>query len=167
MAGSSGADFFRVKLEGGEALLKALRDADGNVKKSLRAASKAGGDVIKDDAVNRAPPSRYKKIMASKASFPKRNVCEVTVRLSKRAWRLRFAETGATSHEIKGSPLAFEGDNGVVVTGRVRHPGAPARPFIRPAFDSKQKEAENKVAEVLRQAVVEARIAQAAADDED
>ena len=28
-----------VRVEGGEALLKALREADGNVKKSLRAAS--------------------------------------------------------------------------------------------------------------------------------
>ena len=42
-----------------------------------------------------------------------------------------------------------------------------ARPFLWPAFDAKQKEAEAVVGESLRQAVVEARIAQAAADDED
>ena len=167
MAGSTGADFVKVKLEGGDELLRQLKEADGNVKKVLRAASKAGGDVIKADAVRRAPPSHYKKIMVSKASFPKKNVCEVVVRLSKRAWRMRFAETGATSHEIKGGPLAFEGETGLVITGRVHHPGAPARPFIRPAFDTQQKAAEDKVGEVLRDAIVAARIAQAAADDED
>ena len=156
-----------VKLEGAEALLRALRDADGNVKKSLRAASKAGGDVIKADALKRAPPTRYKKVLSSKASFPRREVCEVKIGLTKRAWRLRFTEMGVTAHEIKGSPLAFEGDNGVVITGGVRHPGMAARPFIRPAFDSQKLAAEAKVGEVLRQAVVEARIAQAAADDED
>lgn len=156
-----------VKVEGGEALLKALREADGNVKKSLRAASKAGVDVIKADAAARVPPSRYKKVLVSKASSPRKDVVEATVRISKRAWRMRFVEQGVTAHEIKGSPLAFEGDSGIVITGAVRHPGMAARPFLRPAFDAKQKEAEAVVGESLRQAVVEARIAQAAADDED
>lgn len=163
----AGANFVAVKLEGAGELLRQLREADGNVKKSLRAASKAGGEVIKADALRRAPPTRYKKLLAMKASFPKREVCEVTLRPSKRAWRLRFIELGATSHEIKGSPLAFEGESGLVITGRVHHPGMAARPFIRPAFDSQQKAAEERMGEVLRQAVVEAKIAQAAADDED
>ena len=157
----------RVKIEGGEALLKALRDADGNVKKSLRAASKAGMDVIRADAVARMPPNRYKKVLVMKSSFPRKEICEATVRISKRAWKMRFVEQGVTAHEIKGSPLAFEGDNGLVITGAVHHPGLAARPFIRPAFDAKHEEAKAACGESLRQAVVEARIAQAAADDED
>ena len=160
-------DILGVKLEGGEQLLKDLRAAGGNVRKSLRAASKAGGEVIRQAADDAAPPTRYKKRVLAKASFPKKDVCEVTIKLSKKAWYLKFFETGATSHEIASArgALAFEGEVGLIVTKSVQHPGMPASPFMRPAFDEKGPEAEKKLGEVLRQAVVDARIAQAAAEE--
>lgn len=160
-------DIVSVKLEGSAALLRALRATGGNARKAIRAASKAGGDVIKDDAELRAPPTRHKKKLISKASFPRKDLCEVTIKLAKKSWYLKYFETGATAHEISGAggALAFEGDAGPVVTRSVRHPGMPARPFLRPAFDGKQRQATDRVGEVLRQAVVEARVAQAAAEE--
>ncbi|MEO8501890.1 MAG: HK97-gp10 family putative phage morphogenesis protein [Vicinamibacteria bacterium] len=166
---NDGNNLLTVRLVGTEQLLRDLKEADGNVKKVLRAASKAAGDVIKADAISRAPKIRYKKTLVSKASFPKREVCEVTIRPAKKAFYIKFFETGVTAHEIKasGGSLAFEGRTGLVIARGVHHPGMVARPFMRPAFDSKKDEAEQKMGEVFRDAIVAARILQAAEDDED
>ncbi|MCL5995497.1 MAG: HK97 gp10 family phage protein [Chloroflexi bacterium] len=160
-------DILSAKLEGGEDLLKQLKAAGGNVRKSQRAATKAGGEVIRVEAEANAPESRRKKKVIIKASFPQKDVCEVSIQIAKKAWHLKFAETGATAHEVSGNPLVFEGTQGLVITGGVRHPGVPARPFLRPAFDSKSAEAEAAMGEVLRQAVVDARVAQAEAEESD
>jgi HK97 gp10 family phage protein len=161
---------FSAKLEGMDVLLKELRDLGGNTKKSLRGASKAGGEVIRVEADKLAPDTRYKRKTVSKASFPNSpEVCEVSISPSKKAWFLRFFETGVTRHEIKAkkkASMAFEGSAGLVVTKSVNHPGMPARPFLRPAFDAKSAEATQVVGEAMRQAVEERRIAKAAEDEE-
>ena len=61
----------------------------------------------------------------------------------------RFLEFGAQAHEItvKVKKALKIGDN---IRPKAKHPGIRAQPFMRPAFDKKQDEAEKKVAQVLR-----------------
>jgi HK97 gp10 family phage protein len=158
-----------VKLEGGDALLKALREADGNVRKAQRGAIRAGGELIKAEAQRLAPASRRAKRVVLQVSSPRKGVVEARVKPSKRAWYLKFFETGVGQHEIPsaGKRLVFEGREGLVVTNTVVHPGMPARPFLRPAIDGQHDAAVAAVGESLRQALEEARIAQAGQDEED
>ena len=58
-------------------------------------------------------------------------------------------ETGATAHEIKGDPLAFKGDKGLIITRKVSHPGMDAHPFLRPAMSSKREAAKDRAGEVF------------------
>jgi HK97 gp10 family phage protein len=163
-------DVLGVKMEGGEEMLKALADLGENVKKTLRGSMRVGGRVIQADADARAPSSRSGKKAVLKVSSPKRGQVEARIQPSKRFWYLKFAETGTTRHEIKaggGKPITFEGDTGLIRTGVVSHPGAPARPWLRPAFDSKSGEAVDALGESLRGAVEAARIAAEGQDDED
>lgn len=159
----------QAKLEGSEELLKALRDADGNVKKSLRGAMRAGGILIKEEANRLAPESRRAKKVVLQVSSPRSGIVEARVKPSKRAWYLKYFETGTSRHEIAstGKRISFEGREGRVVTSIVIHPGMPARPFLRPAIDGQAAAAVAAVGESLRQAVVDARIAQAGQDEED
>jgi hypothetical protein len=62
--------------------------------------------------------------------------------------------------------LVFEGARGLIVIGGVRHPGMPAQPWLRPAFDSRKDAAAQAVGEVLREAVEKARIAAEGRDEE-
>lgn len=162
-------NFVEVKIEGTDALLNELREAGGNVRKTIRAATKRGADIVRDAALTMAPPTRRKKILVVKASFPTRNACEAQVKLAKKAWYLKFAETGVTAHEIKrgAGPIVFEGDTGLVVTGSVQHTGHAARPFLRPAVDGYSEDAIRAMGDTITAAVLERRVLTAKADDED
>jgi HK97 gp10 family phage protein len=163
-------DVLGVKMEGGEEMLQVLADLGVNVKKTLRGSMRAGGKIIQADADARAPSSRAGKKAVLKVSSPKRGQVEARIQPSKRHWYLKFAETGTTAHEIKSSgagKITFEGDEGLVRTGVVNHPGAPARPWLRPAFDSRSGEAVEVLGESLREAVEAAKIAAEGQDDED
>lgn len=152
-----------VKMEGGEELLKELKACGVNAKKVVAAAVKAGGEVIASAAVDMAPPtSRKGKRVSVRVTARKPDHVTVSVGPTKRHANLILFETGVAPHEIKpetAEALVFEGDTGLVITGGVSHPGMPARPWLRPAFDTANDEAERVVGETLRQAVEEARIA--------
>jgi HK97 gp10 family phage protein len=78
---------------------------------------------------------------------------EVDIGFDEEKWFLRFFEFGASDHEIKGAPLAFEGESGLVITGSVQHPGMPAKPFMRPAADNKKDEARDAAGDVFRKEI--------------
>jgi hypothetical protein len=65
-----------------------------------------------------------------------------------------LVEFGTAAHRIepkrKGKVLAFEVGGETVFTTRVDHPGAQAKPFLRPAGDTKAQAAVDKIAENLR-----------------
>lgn len=68
----------------------------------------------------------------------------------KKGYIAHIVEYGAAPHIIKpkkGKVLKLK--NGFV-TGGITHPGARAQPFMRPAWDTQKKEAQNKIAESLR-----------------
>jgi len=138
-----------VRIEGGEELLRQLRRLGVDVGAVLEEAALAGARAIAEDANQRAPGPHVE------TNVEKRSKGSVTVDIGpdKEHWWYRFFESGAQPHEIKGTPLVFEGDAGTVVTGRVSHTGMAARPFLRPALDTREKEATDQVGRVLRGAV--------------
>ena len=165
-----------VKLDGAEQLLEELEALGVNVQRSLRGAIRKGAKVIQDEAeVNaRMVTGKTGKHTRLHVSTRRGEVGSSDVQAdigpSKKKFWLRFYETGAAPHEIKAknSPLlAFEGEKGLVLTSRVAHPGLPALPWLRPAFDNKGDAAIKVVGEVLREAVEEARIAAEGSDDEE
>jgi HK97 gp10 family phage protein len=141
-------DTIQVKLEGGEELLEALRAIDANIKGAVKAATLAAAQPILDMANGLAPGPH---VIADVVSVTTAGA-EVAIGPDAEHWYYRFHETGAASHEItaKGSPLQFEGRDGLVRTARVSHPGMAARPFLRPAQDSKKGEATDEMGARLR-----------------
>lgn len=161
------ADNFRVQLEGGAELVRRLHEAGGNARKTLRGATRAGAQPVAADADARIPPTRIKKRVVVRVSSPQRDTMAARIKFAKRVWYLRFREEGVTAHEIKGWPLVFEGNNGLVVARKINHPGQAAHPMLRPALTTKQHEAVAAMGEAFRKAVVEAEILAAKEDDEE
>ena len=142
-------DTITVSLEGGEDLLKAIRDADMSVRSVLRAATLAGGRVVADAAKGSAPgPEIIAEVLEASAAG-----VEVGIGPDKEHWHYQFLETGAAAHEITGTPMIFQGREGMVKTARVSHPGMAARPFLRPAHDSTQREQEDTLGAHLKAAL--------------
>lgn len=138
-----------VRLEGGEDLLKAIADADLSVRSVLRAAVLAGGRVVADAAAGSAPgPEIVAEVLQASAAG-----VEVGIGPDKEHWHYQFSETGAAAHEITGTPLQFEGREGLIRTASVSHPGMAARPFLRPAHDGTLGEQERTLGDHLRAAL--------------
>ena len=142
-----------VKMEGMDELVKELQAAGANVVKSQRAALRAAAKVIGMDARARAPGPGIKWTVDR---APNGNI-EATVGPDVAHWYYRFLETGvqpfeinfvtdqttrtsgggrAIRHKTGASTMKF-GDQFAKV---VHRGGIPARPFLRPAFDT-QKDA--------------------------
>lgn len=141
------ANSVTVRLEGGEELLAALREMDLNVKAELRAAVQAGAEPILEAANALAPGPN----IATNVERATSTLVEVAIGPDAEHWYYRFHESGAAPHEIHGKPLlAFEGSSGTVVTPSVSHPGFGASPFLRPAHDTHEGDAERIIGETLR-----------------
>lgn len=141
-----------MHLDGGEELVAALQRLDLTVKRELRSAGLAGADVIKRVANARAPGPHIETAVSQSTGS------KVVVDIGPDAthWFYRFHETGAAAHEIQGAALlAFEGRDGTVITPRVSHPGMPASPFLRPAFDEKKDAARDAMGDALRARIAE------------
>ncbi len=144
-----------VRMEGGDVLLKELVALGGNVRSTARTAVRAGAKVIQAQAEKNAEaiatrPAKHTQIKISQRTAGR---IEAMIGPSKKKWFYRYFEMGVSRHEISGSPLVFEGDQGLVVIGSVQHPGIAARPWLRPAFDATQTSAPRAVEETLRKAI--------------
>lgn len=131
----------------GDRELKSKLDALGvRARAALLDAAKAGAEVIEAAAEPNAP-GPFIIIGNEKVEG---GVASVEIGPDEEHWYFRFFEFGATQHEIKGSPLVFEGDAGLVVTRKVGHPGMAAEPFLRPAADEKKDAAKDAAGQVFR-----------------
>lgn len=65
-------------------------------------------------------------------------------------------EVGTGPHKIGKPGQVLRLANGSIVRGPIMHPGKPAQPFLRPAFDTERENATNIIAGKLR-AALEAR----------
>ena len=136
-------------IKGGEKLLAKLQRMGVDVDKALEAAAVAGATVIAKGANPRAPAPLIDVEVVERS----RGHVEVDIGPPDEKWYWRYKETGAAPHEITGTPLAFEGDEGLIITGGVAHKGMAADPFLRPAFDSERDRATDAVGDDLRKAV--------------
>lgn len=135
------AQFKHIK--GGEQLQKFLTDLPVKIERNImRSALRAGAKVIADEAKRNVPTQsgdlRDSIRIGTKA---KRSKVSATVKAgNKKAWYYRFVEFGTAAHEIKpksAKSLFIAG----MFSELVNHPGARAKPFMRPAFDSKSSDA--------------------------
>lgn len=148
------SDRVDVHVEGGEALMAAIVELGLSVRRELRQAGRAGAEVIRQAAEANAPGPHIEIDVVSATGE------QVVIDIGPDAdhWHYRFAETGAAPHEIRGNPLlAFAGQNGLVVTRRVSHPGMAARPFLRPAHDGSRTAAADEFGAALRERIEEVR----------
>lgn len=139
-------DRITVKLEGGEELAQALQEIEANVKKVLKAATLAGGEVVAQVA-NGMAPGPHIEVAVDRVTTTS---ATVNIGPDKEHWYYQFLEQGVNAHEIRGTPLSFEGDEGWVRTAMVQHPGHAARPFLRPAHDETHAEQQDAMGAVLR-----------------
>lgn len=130
-----------VTIEGGDELLRKLREMGLDVSKALEAAARAGAQVIAD-AANPLAPEPVVVIETEKAT---KNRVTVNVGIPDKKWYLKFFETGVQTHEIPG-PLTLEWEGEVHVVGGATHPGMAARPFLRPAYDTKAAQGDSSPA---------------------
>lgn len=142
------SDAISIKLEGGEDLVRALEEVEANVKRTLKRATQAGGEVVAHVANGLAPgPHIRTAVVRSTAT-------EAVVAIGPDAehWYYRFMETGADPHPIRGKPvMMFDGDDGFVRTSLIeKHPGTVARPFLRSAHDETQNDARDALGAELR-----------------
>lgn len=174
-----------LKIENGEDLLKALRALGENIEKSVQGATRAGGRVLLGEAKTnaRALTSRSGKITEMDYDTGKKKTVQaaspVQLRVRKREGfsvasitpakgyaHLRLLEYGAGPHDIFGHPLLrfFSGGQFLEVRA-VRHPGFPAKPWLRPAVDAAGDDAIKAVGDALADTLEHARIIAEGSDD--
>ncbi len=144
-------DFVKMKLEGADELLKALGKVGEEAEFLLEDAGKAGGEVFRKAAEENAPGPIIG--MVEKAS---RGYVQIGVGPSKGHWYYRFFESGARPHEIKASKadvLYIPGVGREFYNSANEAGGVPAKPFLRPAFDTKQAAALKAFGDIIWKAL--------------
>lgn len=144
---------FRAELEGIEDLEKKLVGLRKDLNQILETATLAGAEVVQEEANHLAPgPHIEVKTVGKKLTY-----CAVFIGPDKEHWYYQFFETGAQAHEItprsKGG-MEFPGAGGeMIVRVFAFHQGMAARPFLRPAFDTKKDEAEEATGQEFLKAI--------------
>jgi HK97 gp10 family phage protein len=108
-------------------LMQELEKAGDKAGELLEAAALAGGKVVEEQARENAPREKgtLAKSITTGVVDKGQNMVEVGIGPGKKGWYGRFSEHG-TSRE-------------------------PARPWLFPAYEQKKEEAENAIAEVIRE----------------
>jgi HK97 gp10 family phage protein len=119
----------------------------------LEDAARAGAEIIRFEANNRAPEPLIEIEMARSDEL----VCEIDIGPPKEKWRWQFVEIGATAHEIaarRTDRLFFGGRESDWLSKQIiSHPGMAAKPFLRPAVDLREQEAADAAGEILKRAI--------------
>jgi HK97 gp10 family phage protein len=107
----------------------------------MRSALRAGAKVILEEAKQNVPVSSgdlRDSLRVSTSS--KKGLVTASVKAgNKKVWYSRLVEFGTAPHSIRARSgfLNFGG----IFTKSVEHPGSKAKPFLRPAFDSRSNQA--------------------------
>lgn len=133
---------FRAEIKGDEELKKKIIGLRKDISAILDQAAGAGANVIADEANHLAPgPHIETEIVESTWTHS-----DINIGPDKEHWYYQFFETGVQPHEITPSKvggLAFPGREGeMVVRVFASHQGMGAKPFLRPAHDTKKGDAE-------------------------
>jgi HK97 gp10 family phage protein len=143
----------KVKIDGISEVVTQLKRRGANVGQALEVILNAAAEPIQGAATDNARgiSQRTADAMTKETVVRRNGRVEVHIGpVRKRAWYAHIIEFGATSHTIrprKAKALRF-------ITGAIRriarHPGSPARPFMRPAFDNRNAEAKAIAAVEIR-----------------
>lgn len=141
----------RVKLMNEREVLDALKKAGIAPRTVLDAAVKAAAVVIRDEAQRKAPGPGIEVAQAESAAS------SVTYHVGPKEdkWHYKFLETGTPPHRIRPKnrkalkliPL------GEVFAAGASHPGMAARPFLRPAIDTKANAARDAAGQAIKRAL--------------
>ena len=118
-------------------------------------ALRVAGQIIADEAQRLVTSDRVRdRIYVRDARQRKlRSGAMVEVAVSGQNYRIaHLIEFGTAAHTVKSAKVVLT--NQSAFFGKVvRHPGTMARPFMRPAYDTKKIEAINAAKRVLREAI--------------
>lgn len=151
------ADF---EIKGGAELEAALRDLPVKLEKNvLRGALRAGAKTFLDEAKLRVPVQSGKlrdSLRISTRVLQGKVMATVTAGGGRSAvFYAHFVEHGTAPHVIiagggtKAGKVLAAGAR--ILGAKVDHPGAVAKPFMRPAFDTKAQTALDQVAQYIRE----------------
>lgn len=138
-----------VTLEGGDELARQLKKLDGGVKKVLEDATLTGAEIWRSVADANAPVPEIEKETVEKSA----DRVAVDVGPNEEHWYLQFFETGTGAHDISPNQAAALLVGGDTFAANVFHPGMAAEPFLRPAADENETQAEEALGEVLKEAI--------------
>lgn len=154
-------DFVNIEVNGFDELKKKMRDLPKNIAiKCLRGALVGASGVIKREAIARAPnkTGRLKKAIYVKRLSKTGTLSERYILGVRRGRELQekdldayywhFIEFGAKPHDIVSTKKNLASSS-EVFGKKVRHPGTPEKPFLRPAFENKKTEALERARAVL------------------
>lgn len=155
-------NFFEVSLSGFHELEKRLKDLPARIGgKILARAVIAGAGVIRDEAKRLCPKNEgtlAKSIRATRKKGTKQGEIVYLIKPGRgkkaNAWYAHLIEFGTAAHIIRAKKKKVLAANGTVYGKVVRHPGTHPRPFLRPAFDTKWREAIEKIRERLGQGIM-------------
>lgn len=138
----------RVTLEGDEDLIRKLHAMGLRVQDLLEPAVQAAAELVRDDARGMAPGPAIEQ----EKTRATRTLVEVSVGPDRRHWYYRFLESGTAGHgPARRRFMVFNPGGGLVFTGYVR--GTSARPFLRPAADSNEDAAADKMGSMWSRAI--------------
>lgn len=147
-----------INIVGGKELAQFLQQLPLKIEKNImRAALRAGARVIADEAKQNVPVQYgdLKKSIRTGSNAKKGRVEAYAKAGDKKAWYYRFVEFGTAAHIIKGKSgnnLKFTTKDGKLIQiPQVNHPGAKAKPYMRPALDSKGDDAVLAVTNKIRE----------------
>lgn len=156
-----------VDITGAKELAKMLNELPLKLERNImRAALRAGAAVIAKEAKQNVPvDSGELKSSIRTSSNSKKGLVEANavVGRKKKGWYATFVEFGTAPHIIKAGKnsktLSFRDRNGVWRRAtQVNHTGAQAKPFMRPALDSKGQEAIKAVADKIKERLTDQNI---------
>ena len=137
----------RINITGGKELAQFLQQLPVKLEKNImRGALRAGARVIANEAKLNAPVQDGDlKASVRVSTNAKRGRVEAKAKAGgKKAWYAAIVEFGASPHIIKAKKakmLKFTARDGrKIEIAQVFHPGFVARPYLRPALDSKAGE---------------------------
>ena len=153
-----------INIKGGKELILALRGFPVKIERQvMQVALLDGAKVIAKEVRKNVPKDsgdlkRSIKVLRGKDKKQKGQVAARVRAGDKKAFYAHMIEYGTAAHVIKGKKgnnLIFTASDGKSVNIRsVNHPGISAHPFMRPAIDTKEKEAVravgNRIGEFLR-----------------
>lgn len=141
-----------IELVGKKQIAKKLKALSGKAAGSIaRRSGSAGARVIRNEARRQVPEDSgnlKKAINVRVKQFRNKSGFHFYIAVDRGGkakydgWYAHFIEYGVQPHEIKPSKKAIKLNvSGDVLRAYANHPGIPAQPFMRPAFDSKRNEA--------------------------